>query len=197
MPSSVTDKLIEALKLTADRLNDFLLSNREIFGELDPSPYGFMTFCSFLVVASYAPGKERFPDTVIERQEADTEEFRKTVIDTMTQSLLARHAGALDLIEDEEERKEQAKKTGMRVAELLDQKYEEYFGFFREDVERLAEEQANIYANLSAAFMTDVIGRDENAPAPENVALGLCLSTTVSGLMSFYDGGETEGGSRK
>ncbi|MHC1728738.1 MAG: hypothetical protein AB9866_22510 [Syntrophobacteraceae bacterium] len=196
MSSPVTDKLVAALKLTADRLNDFLVSNRDIFGDLNPSPYGFMTFCSFLVVASYAPGKKRFPNTVIERKETDTEEFKKTVLQTVTQSLLARHAGALDLIENEEEREEQAQKTGRQIAALFDQKYTEYFRLFQKDVERLAEDQKNVYANLSAAFMSDVIGEDEapdtsqTIPPPGNIALGLCLSTTVSGLMSFFDDGE-------
>ena len=70
MSSVVTTKLIEALKLTTDRINDFLETNREIFGELNPSPYGFMAFCSFLVIASYAPAEEYFPDTLVKRKEA-------------------------------------------------------------------------------------------------------------------------------
>ena len=199
MTSPVTTKLIEALKLTADRLNDFLESNREIFGEFNSSPYGFMAFCSFLVVASYAPAKEYFPNSVVKRDEADAEDFKQMVIQSMTQSLLARHTEALAMIEDEEKKKQHAQATMEQVKNLLNDRYSSYFNLFRQDVEKLAEDPTNPYTNLSAAFLGDVLGRD---PAPEkgeaelslgSISLGLCLSTTISGLMAFFDRDQPEG----
>jgi hypothetical protein len=195
----VTTKLIEALKRTTDRLNDFVESNREIFGELDPSPYGFLAFCSFLVIASYAPAKEYFPNSVVKRDEADAEDFKQMVIQSMTQSLLARHSEALSMIETEEKKKQQAQATMEQIRNLLNERYSSYFNWFRQDVEKLADDPTNAYANLSAAFMTDVLGRepasekDEAESSPGSISLGLCLSTTISGLMAFFDEDQPEG----
>ncbi len=197
MSSFATTKLIEALKLTTTRLNDFFESNGEIFGDLNPSPYGFMIFCSFLVIAGYAPAKRYFPNSVVEREEADTEEFKQIVIQSMTQSLMERHSGALALIETEEEKDRQVQRTKQQVTSLLDERYSRYFECFQRDVEKLAEDRTNVYANLSAAFMADVLGKEEKANTGQsglvlpNLSFGLCLSTTVSGLMTFFDGSET------
>ncbi len=191
MTIPITTKLIEALKLTTDRLNNFLESNREIFGELDPSPYGFLAFSSFLVIASYAPAKEFFPNSVVKRDASDTEDFKQMVIQSMTQSLLARHSEAMAMIEGEEGKKRQAQSTMEQVKNLLNERYSGYFNYFKQDVEKLADDPTNPYANLSAAFITDVLGREPASDQPElspgSISLGLCLSTTISGLMAFFD----------
>lgn len=192
MASPVTDKLIEALQLTTNRIDAFLENNREFFCDVDPSPYGFLTFCSFLVTASYAPPRKYFPNTVVHRDEAGTEEFKSIVVQSMTQSLLQRHAEALKLMASDAERDEHAQKTGQQVSGLMEEKYSEYFALLKQDIERLAEVQANVYADLSAAFLRDVLGRqageqsDRAAPARDRLSLGLCLSTTISGLMAFF-----------
>ncbi len=196
MPSLATNKLIEALQLTTNRLNDFFDSNSGIFGDLNPSPYGFMIFCSFLAVASYAPAKEYFPNSLVERKESDTEEFKEIVIQSMTQSLMERHSEALKLIEGKEEKIEQAQRTRKQLTALLNERYSRYFECFQRDIEKLAEDKTNPYANLSAAFMMDVLGKEESWNAGQSglalsyLSFGLCLSTTVSGLMAFFDGSE-------
>ena len=191
MPSAVTAKLIDALKRTTDRIDDFLETNRAIFGEIDPSPYGYLTFCSFLVVASYAPGKEYFPKTSVERDESDTEEFRKIIVQTLTHLVLQRHVGAIELMRSEAEKDEHAARTEQQVQAFVNEKYGEYFEHFRLDIEELAEGKS-LYRNLSRAFMRDVLARSEadlseGGPTVNNVSFGLCLSTTVSGLLSFFE----------
>ncbi len=191
MPSNVTAKLINALQRTIGRIDDFLETNRKIFGEIEPSPYGYMTFCSFLVVASYAPGKEHFPNTSVEREERDTEEFKKIIVQTITHSVLQRHAGAVELMRSDAEKDEHAARTEQQIETFVNEKYTEYFGYFRLDVERLADGKS-LYENLSTAFMRDILGKAEpDLPADgqsvHNVSFGLCLSTTVSGLLSFFE----------
>ncbi|MDR3556139.1 MAG: hypothetical protein P4L55_15395 [Syntrophobacteraceae bacterium] len=191
MPSAVTDKLINALKRTTDRIDDFLETNRTIFGEVDPSPYSYMTFCSFLVVASYAPGKEHFPNTSVDRQENDTEEFKKTIIETITYSVLQRHADAIKLMRSETEKDEHAARAQQQVETFVNEKYTEYFTYFQLDIEELADRKS-LYENLSTAFMRDVLAKKESGlpvggPTAGNVSFGLCLSTTISGLLSFFE----------
>jgi hypothetical protein len=189
-----TVKMVEALKLATDRINDFLESNREYFGRLNPSPYGFMAFCSFLALACYAPAREFFPNTLVNREETETEEFKQAVIQSMSQSLVDRHSGVIALMASEAEKEEHAGKIRQQVATLLGARYSEYFEYFQKDVERLASDQTNLYSNLSAAFMRDVLGKEGKSggtgPALDNLAFGLCLSTTISGLMAFFDGPE-------
>ncbi|MCE5335439.1 MAG: hypothetical protein LLG06_12720 [Desulfobacteraceae bacterium] len=193
MASAATDRLIEALKLTTDRINNFLETNRQYFGDTEPSPYGFMTFCSFLVTASYAPPRKYFPNTVVNREERDTEEFKGMVVQSMTQSLLNRHAEAINLMKSEAEKQEHVQRTKQQVAGLVEETHAEYFELFKKDVERLAEDPTNVYAEMSGAFMRDVMGKesapaaDGVSPSPDSLSLGLCLSTTISGLMAFYD----------
>lgn len=191
MPSAVTTKLIDALKRTTDRIDDFLESNRIVSGELAPSPFGYMTFCSFLVTASYAPGKERFPNTSIERAESDTKEFKKIIVQAITHSVLQRHAGAIALMRGEAEKDEHAAGTERQVQIFVDEKYAEYFKYFQSDVEELADGKG-MYKNLSAAFMRDVLARTESdlpesEPSVDSVSFGLCLSTTVAGLLSYFE----------
>ena len=191
MPSAVTNKLINALKRTTDRINDFLETNMAIFGEVDPSPYSYMAFCSFLVVASYAPGKEHFPDTLVDRQESDTEEFKKTIIETITHSVLQRHADAIALKRSETEKDEHAVKAQQQVETFVNETYTQYFTYFQLDIEELAEGKS-LYKNLSTAFIKDVLGKKESdlpagATTADNVSFGLCLSTTISGLLSFFE----------
>lgn len=191
MPSAVTVKLINALKRTTDRIDDFLETNRTIFGEVTPSPYSYMTFCSFLVVASYAPGKEHFPNTSVDRQESDTEEFKKTIIETITHSVMQRHADAIKLMRSETEKDEHAARSQQRVATFVNEKYSEYFTYFQLDIEELADGKG-LYKNLSTAFIRDVLARKEadlpvGGPTADNVSFGLCLSTTISGLLSFFE----------
>lgn len=190
MPSTVTAKLINALKRTTDRIDDFLETNRAIFGEIDPAPFAYMTFCSFLVVASYAPGKEHFPDTSVEREESDTEEFKRIIVQAITHSVLQRHAGAIELMRSEAEKDEHAARTEQQVRTFVSEKYAEYFGYFRLDVEQLADGKS-LYKNLATAFMRDVLAAEsdpsESGPAINNVSFGLCLSTTVSGLLAFFE----------
>ncbi|MDR3569042.1 MAG: hypothetical protein P4L43_13520 [Syntrophobacteraceae bacterium] len=191
MPSAVTAKLINAMKRTTDRIDDFLATNPTIFGEVDPSPYSYMTFCSFLVVASYAPGKEHFPNTSVDRQESDTEEFKNIIIETIAYSVLQRHAGAIELMRSEAEKDEHAARTKQQVETFVNGKYIEYFTYFQMDVEELAEGRS-LYRELSTAFIRDVLAGKESdspqeGPTADNVSLGLCLSTTISGLLSFFE----------
>ncbi len=191
MPSAVTAKLIDALKRTTERIDDFLETNRTIFGEIEPSPYAYMTFCSFLVVASYAPGKENFPNTSVEREESDTEEFKKMIVHAITHSVLQRHASAVELMRSEAEKDEHVAGTEQQIETFVNEKYAEYFRYFRLDIEQLADGKS-LYKNLSTAFMRDVLAREgSDLPvdglAVDSVSFGLCLSTTVSGLLSFFE----------
>lgn len=191
MQSTITAKLINAMKRTTDRINDFLETNRTIFGEIDPSPYSYMTFCSFLVVASYSPGKEHFPNTSVDRQESDTEKFKNIIIETITDSVLRRHADAIELMRSEAEKYEHAAKARQQVETFVNVKYTEYFTYFQLDIEELAEGKS-LYKNLSTAFMKDVLAEKESdlplgGPTAHNVSFGLCLSTTISGLLSFFE----------
>jgi hypothetical protein len=150
-----------------------------------------MGFCSFLVVASYAPRKEHFPNTLVDRQESDTEEFKKTIIETITYSVLQRHADATKLMQSETEKDEHAAKTQQQVETFVNEKYAQYFTYFQLDIEELAEGKS-LYKNLSTAFIRDVLGKKESdlpagGPTADNVSFGLCLSTTISGLLSFFE----------
>ncbi|MGC8490768.1 MAG: hypothetical protein ACP5SH_03415 [Syntrophobacteraceae bacterium] len=194
MPSTITGKLIDAMKRTTERIDDFFETNRAIFGDIDPSLYSYMTFCSFLVVASYSPGKEHFPNTSVDRQESDTQEFRNFIIQAITDSVLRRHADAIALMRSEAEKENHAATARQQVATVVDGKYTEYFTCFQQDIEELAEGKS-LYKNLSTAFMSDVLARKESDqsdlpldnPTADNVSFGLCLSTTISGLLSFFE----------
>ncbi|MGC8494820.1 MAG: hypothetical protein ACP5SH_24110 [Syntrophobacteraceae bacterium] len=191
MPSTVTAKLIDAMKRTTERIDDFFETNRAIFGDIDPSPYSYMTFSSFLVVASYSPGKEHFPNTSVDRKESDTEEFKNIIIQAITDSVLRRHADAIELMPTEAEKEHHAATARKQVETFVGEKYTEYFTYFRLDIEELAEGKG-LYKNLSSAFMADVLARKESdppldQPTADNVSFGLCLSTTISGLLSFFE----------
>ncbi len=191
MLATITAKLIDAMKRTTERIDDFFETNREIFGEIDPSPYSYMTFCSFLVVASYCPGKEHFPNTSVDREQSDTEEFKNIIIQAITDSVLRRHADAIELMRSEAEKKDHAATARQQVGTFVGGKYTEYFTYFQLDIEELAEGKS-LYKNLSSAFMRDVLARKESGlplgqPTADNVSFGLCLSTTISGLLSFFE----------
>lgn len=191
MPSAVTGKLIDALKRTTERIDDFLETNRAIFGGIEPSPYAYMTFCSFLVLASYAPGKEHFPNTSVERKESDAEEFKKMIVQAITHSVLQRHASAVELMRSEAEKDDHVARTERQVETFVNEKYVEYFRYFRLDIEQLADGKS-LYKNLSTAFMRDVLAKAESDLPVDgftvnSVSFGLCLSTTVSGLLSFFE----------
>ena len=191
MPSTITAKLIDAMKRTTERIDDFFETNRAIFGDIDPSPYSYMTFCSFLVVASYSPGKEHFPNTSVDRPESETEKFKNIIIQAITDSVLLRHAEAIELMRSEAEKEDHAATARQQVETFVHGKYSEYFTYFQLDIEALAEGKS-LYKNLSTAFMRDVLARKESdpplgQPAADNVSFGLCLSTTISGLLSFFE----------
>lgn len=191
MPSTITAKLIDAMKRTTERIDDFFETNRAIFGDIDPSLYSYMTFCSFLVVASYSPGKEHFPNTAVDRQESDTEKFKNIIIQAITDSVLGRHAEAIELMRSEAQKEDHATTARQQVATFVDGKYSEYFRYFQLDIEELAEGKG-LYKNLSTAFMRDVLDRNKSdpplgQPTADNVSFGLCLSTTISGLLSFFE----------
>jgi hypothetical protein len=186
-----TQKQIEAFQLTADRLQNFLDTNQEIFGDLNSSPYGFIMFCSFLVVATYAPSRKFFPNTLVERDEADTEVFKQIVIRSIIESLLGLHDKALSL--SEEEKKEQATEIQKQVVDLLGQRYGQYYECFQRDVAKLANDLTDPYAELSNSFLRDVLGVEEASREKRiksTLSLGLFLSTTISGLMNFFGGPE-------
>jgi hypothetical protein len=187
MRSTSTQNQIEAFKLTADRLQNFLNADHEILGEIETSPYGFIIFCSFLVTAAYAPSKKFFPDTLVDRDEADTEAFRQIVVRSLMDSLLGLHERALNL--SETEKNEQFIEIERQVVDLLEQQYTRYYGFFCRDVSRLAENRTNPYAELSESFLVDILGlqgTSESRLVKFKANLGLLLSTTISGLMSFF-----------
>jgi hypothetical protein len=187
-----TQKQIEAFKLTADRLQNFLDTNQEIFGDPDSSPYGFIIFCSFLVVAAYAPSRKFFPNTLVARDEADTETFKQIVIKSIIDSLLDLHNRNLSLTE--EENINQASEIETQVVDLLNKRYAQYYECFQWDVAKLATDQTNPYASLSDSFLSDVLGMQKTSNVNHmktSLSLGLFLSTTISGLMNFF--GSPEG----
>ena len=139
MPSTITAKLIDAMKRTTERIDDFFETNRAIFGDIDPSPYSYMTFCSFLVVASYSPGKEHFPNTSVDRQESDTENFKNIIIQAITDSVLRRHADAIELMRSEAEKEDNAATVRQQVETFVDGKYTEYLTYFQLEIESLAD----------------------------------------------------------
>jgi hypothetical protein len=192
MQPTPTQKQIEAFELTTERFQSFLDTNQEIFSEINSSPYGFIIFCSFLVTAAYAPSRIFFPNTLVERDEADTETFRQIVAQSIINSLLGRHDKALNLSEEEKNR--QASEIERQVADLLRQQYSRYYGCFQRDVSRLAEDQTNPYAELSESFLSDVLGLENTSEVrllKIKLSLGLFLSTTISGLMRFFGGPES------
>jgi hypothetical protein len=188
MGSTPTQKQIEAFELTTERLQTFIGANQQILGEVNSSPYGFIIFCSFLVIAAYAPPRLYFPNTLVERNETDTEVFRQIVIRSIIESLLNRHEKALNL--RGEEKKKHAVEIEGQVVDLLGKQYTRYYGCLQRDVSKLSGDQGSPYPELSESFLSDVLGLENTSESPLmkfKASLGLFLSTTISGLMGFFE----------